>query len=235
MTAASTTTLLDMINKVLLDVGERRVTAITSPTAQKCKEYIQDSLIELQTMHDWEWLYSTITPSSWNLDTVTITGVQRVLYASWVNLPSGNTSNPYTRLIYLDPESYDATVSVLGFSSVVETASRPFYWTFTEYNTFKISPYPTDAAGQARVKLYVVLAMEPPTTNTGVFPIPEYLIPLLRYLADSKMYEHHLGDMNGAQSSFQKFQMLLNQYRTRQAKHPVGGQMSMYKRNRRYP
>jgi len=232
MTASSTSTLIEVVNRVLLDVGERQVTTITSPAARKAQLYIQESLSELQHFHDWEWLYATITPNTWILDTVTLSNVQRIKYASWVN--SVTSGLGWTRLSYLDAESFDATVAIRAFDSTINTAERPFYWTFTEYNTLRISPYPTNASGRSRVKVYVILDMVAPSVVTGVFPIPEYMIPVLRKLATAKMYQNHLSDTAGYQVQMQEFSQLLQQIRTRQAKNPVGGQLNMYKANRRY-
>lgn len=230
MPATSTSTLLDVVNDVLLDVGERRVTSLTAPFAQKAAKYVQDAVREIQRFHNWSWLYDTITPTSWSGNTATLDNVNRILHVSWDNSSSGAA---YWRLKYLDPEEYDAQIIADSFDSTVETATYPRVWSISSRNTIKVNPYPTDAAGQARVKVYVIRDMVPPTAPTGTFPLPEDHVSLLNKYATAQMYYHHLDDKQGASGLKQQFDEQLAYIRARESKNP-GGYMNMYRRNRRY-
>jgi len=231
MVASSTSTLLEVINQTLLDIGERQVTAIVSPFAKKASQYVQEAVRDLQHLHTWEWLYDKILATTWVNQVATLSNIQRIEYVSWDSTGFGGA---YQRLNYVDPEIFDATIVPDGFVSTSETSTRPIVWTMDSYNTARVNPYPTDSSGQARVVFYALRDMVPPTTTTGVFPVPEYIIPLVRKRAVYLMTVRHLEDAQSAQMIAQEFDQMLHQLRTRNAKTPIGGQMNMYKRNRRY-
>ena len=230
MPATSTTTLLTAVNNVLLDVGERAVTTLTTPVARKAQKYVQDAVREIQRYHHWEWLYATITPTSWSGDSATLTNVDRILHISWDN---STTGGPFYRLKYLDPEEYDVQVFPKSFDSTTEKATYPRVWTISTRDTIRVNPYPVDASGQSRVRAYVILDMIPPANANDVFPIPEEMMYLVNKYATAMMYYHHLDDKQGAAGMKQEVFQQLAYIRTRNSKSP-GTELNMYRRNRRY-
>ncbi len=227
----STTTLLDAVNNVLLDVGERRVTSLTTPFAQKAAKYVLEAVREIQRYNDWNWLYDTVTPTSWVGDQATLTNVHRILHASW----DIGTNSTYKRLRYLDPETYDATVVPTPFDWSVSSSSAPGVWTLIKRNMLRVNPYPTDQIGKTKLKVYVIREMVPPAEPGDKFPIPEDMMSLVNMYATSKMCLHHLGDAQTAAILKDQFNEQVFLARAREAKAPVGGQtVNMYRRNRRY-
>ncbi len=103
--AVSTTTLLQAVNRVLLDVGERRVTNLTSPPAEKAKNYLQEALRYLTTVHDWEWLYNKVVASNWIGDTFTVPTAQQVRGVSWLDANNVSYDLPFV----------DVNCKTLGF------------------------------------------------------------------------------------------------------------------------
>ena len=51
------TTVLQVINQTLLNIGERSVTGITTPTGQLAFNALSEALRDLETVHRWDWLY----------------------------------------------------------------------------------------------------------------------------------------------------------------------------------
>jgi hypothetical protein len=227
MLTNSTSTLIDVVNDVLLDVGERAVTNLSSPVARKAVKYVQDGVREMQRFHNWDWLYSRVTPTTWANEMATLSNVNRILYVSWSGVAA------LRRLEYLDPETFDATVMPKAFVSSETPSDTARYYTIVSRNVLKVSPYPTDLPGRAKLQVYVLLDMVPPRQPNDVFPIPEDNISLLNKYATSMMYLHHLDDSVGASTLMSSFSEQLAYVRTRESKHPAAD-MNMYRRSRRY-
>lgn len=218
--ASSVTTLIEAVNRVLLDCGERAVTSINNPASQKAKEYLRDAIAYTQSIHDWEWLYDKKIATNWLSETANV-DAQQIRAAFWNN---GNYNEPIS---YLDSPTFDLQV-LSGFNSATETAQRVRYWTISGYNTIRVNPYPTDSAGQSRITFHVINNLVFPTTDTAVFPIPEKYMPLLYARAGYLMAIRHLEDRMAAQFYDKDYQELVLRYRSQENKTPTRG-TNMYR------
>lgn len=226
MPYTSTTNLLTAVNRVLLDVGERSVPSFGSIPAKKAVNCLQQALNLIQSSHKWEWLYDRVPAVAWNLGTATV-------MCKTVRGVSFLTSTGYRDLQYLDVRDFDTQVSA-PFDSLLNLSNRPFYYTQTAFQTYKVNPYPVDTEGQQKVIFYVVLDLAMPVLTTDLFPIPEKFMELVYLKADSLLAIKHLEDMNSAQMYEREYLTLLSQYRNDENKTPTGG-FNMYKpRYRRY-
>lgn len=218
--ASSTTTLIEAVNRVLLDCGERAVTSITSPASLKAKEYLRDALTYVQSVHDWEWMYDKKIATGWVNETANV-DCQQIRAAFWYN---GYQNEP---IMYLDAPSFDLQV-LHPFSTATDSAQRVRYWTISSYNTVRVNPYPTNSDGQSRITFHVINNLVFPNTETATFPIPEKYMTLLYARAGYLMAIRHLEDRTAAQFYDKDFQELVLRYRSQENKTPTRG-VNMYR------
>lgn len=231
--AQSTTTLLQAVNRVLRDVGERRVSAINSPASEKARDYLQEALQFLVAVHDWEWLYNRVTASTWLGDSFNLPTAQQIRGVAWV------TNVGTFDLQYVEVRQFDLNVSQpflhgLGFLHGSGISTRPLYYTIPSYQTVRVNPYPINDIGQGSIVAYIIEELQPPQTETALFPIPEKYMQLVIKKADYYMAMHHLEDSNSAQFFDKDFNELLQRYRTQENKTPTGGYNMYRQRTRRY-
>lgn len=223
----STTTLLEAVNRVLRDVGERRVSNIGSPASEKARDYLHDAVRFLAAAHDWEWLYNRVTATTWLGDSFLLPTAQQIRGVAWIDV-----FGLYRDLQYIDVRQYDLSMPT-GFYTA-STASRPLYYTIPSHQEVRVNPYPLDSIGQGRVVAYIIEELTPPTTETAFFPIPEKYMQLVIKKADYYMAMHHLEDEKSAQFYDRDFNELLQRYRVQENKTPTGGYTMYRPRTRRY-
>lgn len=217
MVSTSTTTLIQAVNRVLLDVGERQVTSLTStPASQKATAYLQDAFTHIQNSHNWDWQNIVTTATEWVTRTAKLGNVQRILNCYW------DTGTGY-RIVRNLSEDDVLRRNPIAFTST--DATQPNYWAVaslvgTDYKTVLVHPYPSDSAGQAKVLFAVVTYYDAPTTATQVFSLPERFMPLLIHRARAFMLAYHLEDMQGYQAAMTDYERELRAYRAREDKAP---------------
>ena len=220
-------TLLEAVNRVLLDIGERKVSSISNPASEKAKNYLQDAVRFLASAHDWEWLYNRVTATSWLGDSFTLPTAQQIRGVAWKDI-YGN----YRDLQYIDVRQFDLSVSN-GFYTA-STANRPIYYTIPSHQEVRVNPYPLDAFGQDRVVAYIIEDIMPPTVETATFPVPDKYMQLVIKKADYYMAIHHLEDDKSAQFFDRDFNEMLHRYRVQENKTPTGGYTMYRPSTRRY-
>jgi hypothetical protein len=218
--ASSTTNLIQAVNRVLLDCGERQVTSISNPAANKAKEYLRDALAYTQAIHDWEWMYDKKIATGWINESATVEA-QQIRRVLWHN---GDYNEP---VFYLDSPTFDLQ-TLQPFDSATETAQKVRYYTISTYNTIRVNPYPTDSVGQSRVTFHVIGNLVFPATETDVFPLPEKYMPLLYARAGYLMAVRHLEDRTAAQFYDKDYQEMVLRYRSQENKTPTHG-INMYR------
>ena len=223
--AQSTTNLLTAVNRVLRDVGEVRVTSLTSATARKAADYLQEAVIFLAASHDWEWLHNKVLATNWVGDSFQVPTAQQVRGVAW-QLDTG----AYHDLTYLDVRTFDLrTSNGFGLGSTV-----PLYYTLPSYQLIRVNPYPTTLSGQNRLFAYIIEDLQFPVVESALFPIPEKYMSLVFAKANYFMSMRHAVDSNSAQFFDKDFNELLMRYRSQENKTPTGG-FNMYRsRIRRY-
>lgn len=219
----STTTLLQAVNRVLLDVGERQVSTITNPASLKAQAYLQDGFVELQNFHDWEWSRTEFAATSWDNDKAVFTQLRRINTVLWQETNAGKRKIPYT-----DPITYDY-FTLESFDSTAD-ASRPLRYTIFDHETIKLNPYPTDTTSRAKLRILGWKYFTPPATASNTFTCPERFIPLLIQHASYLMYVRHLGDINAANALQFDFRAQLETFKSKESAIPSEG-WNMY-RNR---
>lgn len=219
MSANTTSTLIEVVNRVLLDVGERQVTTFTPVAARKALAYVKDAFVSIQNFHDWEWLRAVKTPDSWLVDEAVITDSRRIRRVTYQTSASDVS---YHEVPATDGVSYDH-YGLQSFSSTDNVGSRPMRYTIVDEQTIKMNPYPTDTSTQNRVIVHYVAHLNPPVGTSDVFQMPERFVPTLLKFAVSMMYTRHLGDFNASQSLQQEFLSDLTGFRARENSSPTTG------------
>lgn len=207
--ATSTSTLLDAVNRVLLDVGERITIDLTRPAAAKAAKYVQEAFNDTQNFHDWEWLRQSQGVDSWSTDSATFNNVRRIRTVSW------DTGYGYYDIPFIDIDSFNY-LYITSFVGATSTATYPSWWTKADEDTIRLNPYPTDSTGQAKLKAQVIKYYDPPASTTSMFNCPERFVNLIVKRAVYMMFARHLGDLNTAQVMEGEFESLLATYRSKE-------------------
>lgn len=228
MSESSTTNLLQGTNRVLRDIGERAVLNLSSPVALKASSYLQDSVRELMSEHDWEWTRDRIAASSWTNERADLGDTQRI-----TDVQYGSQSLGYWPVYWVDNVDFDSRV-LTSFSDT--SGERPRWWTNSTYNIVRLNPYPTGSTGQGNVVFYIVRDLTPPVNTTDLFPVPERYMVCLYKKAAGEMALKHLDDPGLAQMYLRDYQELITRFRQRERSVPASG-FNMFrsmKRGRRF-
>lgn len=217
----STTTLLEAINRVLLDVGERQVTSISNPASRKAKEYLADAYEDMQMFHNWEWLHAFRAVNSFTNEQTTIDNCRRIRAAYWF---TGD------RYIHIDwtPFTHFKRVELSSFNTTDNPATRPRLFTFLDESRLLFNPYPTDDAGRDKIRVEIISYSPPPQNPTDTFECPERFMNALYKRAVYMMTARHLGDLNAAQLIEGEFQQVLQRFRDQENKTTMKG-TNMYR------
>lgn len=220
----STTNLLQAVNRVLLDVGERQVTSFTSPAARKALSYLQDAFNDLQMFHQWEWLHGTVVLEGWNGNKAEARNVRRIKNLFY------NTATRRQPVIYVNRLQFDRFHNSSGKAfDDTDTITVPQYYTITNETDVLLSPYPTGSVNRAKVEVDAIKYLTPPSLETETFDIPERFMTPLYKRACYMMALRHLGDVNMASAFQAEFEQAINQFRTQENKVPPEG-TNMYSR-----
>lgn len=231
MSVTTETNLLQAVNRVLRDVGERPVTSLSqNPASIKATTYLQDAFTLLQAEHNWEWENLILPASSWVGGTARLGNVQRIYDCYW------NTQ--YGQIILTNvSEPEILRVNPVGFKNDTPNA-RPRYWAIgsvsgDDFKTVLLRPFPDDTETQAKVTFAIQTYFKPPVNATEPFSMPERFLPILYYKATSDMLIKHLEDTNGYQVAQAEYNKHLNLFRSRENKTP--STINMFRRNQTYP
>lgn len=190
MAVASSSTLLTVVNKVLIASSERELSATAGNLlGSKVKLAVELALNDL-SLYDWPWLQKRINATSWSTDTATLaTNVRNVKEVLWDTSVGSFTNKivvPYVDDI--DYEHYDLEAS---------TGATPLRWTFSKDsgpNVVRVNPYPSTVALQARCYFTVAQTLSIPAADATTFAIPEQFIPLL--IKGATAYFHQMQTEN---------------------------------------
>ena len=215
----STTTLIELVNRVLLDVGERIVTVLSSPAARKATEYCKEAFLDVQTFHDWSWQLDFFTATSWDNEKAVFDNIKRIRSMQFDN------DRKRINVPYIDPPNFYESQELTSFT---DNSAVPCNFTIIQEDTVALNPYPTDTAGQVRVKIYGYRNFPAPTLPDEVFDLPEYFIPLVTKRAVYMMLVRHLGELNEADALSLEFVTKLNFMKTQDKATTTRG-LNMYK------
>jgi len=223
--ASSSTTLLEAINRVLLDVGERSVLNVSSPVSRKAQAYLGEAVYTITSYADWDFTKGRINAISWAGDTANLGDIQRITGVYY-----GTTTNAYRPITWVDVRDFDLSAPTPYDDSFL---SHPRIYTISGYGEVRLNPYPTGATGQSRIFFHVVKDLYPPTLPEGTFPIPERFMPLIIKKATALMLHRHLDDGASAQVVEAEFEALMGRLRARE-RGVSTGDLNMFRGNRLY-
>ena len=223
--ANSTSTLLQVVNKILLNVGERQVTSFQSPVALKALNSIEEALREIENLDDWSWTREVVTATSWVNEVATLPTFTRIHDIYFVS------SSFKTALTFIDSVEF-ALSNVYPFTidNVPNTFSR--YYTINNDSTVSVQPYPNDTTTRSYVKFVISSSLSIPQLITDTLPLPERYVVLVIKLASYNMAVRHLEDTNVARNFRSEFEASLAMLRSRGNLIPTSGH-SMYRQRRR--
>lgn len=217
-------TLLQLVNRVLLDVGERQVTSISNSVSRKAKLYIQDALNDLQMFHNWEWLSEFSGVSTFTNEKTTITNLRRIRTVFW------NTGSTFVKIPWIPLEGF-VERELEPFDSTVDTSTCPHWYTQEDDVTIALNPYPTDSEGRDRIRVEGIKYIESPENDSDLIPIPERFENILVKRAVYNMYMRHLGELDLANAMNFEFTDILQRFRDQENRTPMRG-TNMYQGRR---
>lgn len=221
--AQSTTTLLQLANAVLIDVGERPIINFGSNLGSKVRSAITSATYDVGALDDWSWLQARRNADAW-AGNKAILNNRRRLYKVQYQPGSGA---PFQDVRYKFSEDFDR----LNITSYSTTNGYPIdYTTDAELSVF-LNPYPDTNDERAKIWFTAVDTISPPTTNNGAFPVPERFVELIKKRALYYMALRHLDDAQMAAMFNNEFELLGQRLRDTERSHTVG-QLNMFKRRR---
>lgn len=216
------TTFKQVINSVLVNVGERAIQQLNTPVSRLAAQTVVEALDEMSIDHDWQHLRGRVQATSWNLSEATLPDIVK-LYNVGVVRELGNVE----MIPFLHVEEFDARVLYANLSA----ASYPAYYTYDGANKVRLNPYPTTPEEQANVFFYVTRRMLKPSALTDVLDLPDHLVPVLVKLASALMATRHTGDPRLAQGFRNEYDRMLLRQRTVGQRVPSAS-TNMYRRGR---
>lgn len=212
----STSTLLQIVNKVLLNVGERQVNSFQSPIALKALNSVEEALREIENLDDWSWTREVVTASSWSNEIATLPVFSRIHDVYFVS-PSFKSA-----LTFIDNVEFALSTN---YAFTVDTIPNTFarYYTINNDSTVSVLPYPNDTTTRGYVKFVISSSLSIPQNTTDTLPLPERYVVLVIKLASYNMAVRHLEDTNLARSFRSEFEASLAMLRNRGNLVPTSG------------
>ncbi len=227
-----TTTKLDLVNRVLDSVGERRVTATSGDNrATIVEDCIQLALDEISTSASWTQLKNVQTPDSWSSDVATIDSTNEVYSVKgvyWYSSPDGAAETNYDYSKYVVPFlTNEEFLRHQQWNYDSDAVLVPQMWTYVTDQTIKLSPYPTDATEQGKIFVeYYYIPSIPSTDNDSYTPSDRWM-RMVELRASSLFALKFVGDYNLHQVFNVEYTQLKRNLSKRDVGLPSGG-YSMY-------
>lgn len=215
-------TTLEVMNQVLLNIGERKVSSITSPTGQLVYNVLNETIRDIESVHRWDWLYNYVPAISWSNETAFLDNI-RTLH----DIQVGSSTTGYRNLHFTTPQDFDAR----PLTSYTGKQDSALWFSYTGDNEVRLNPYPVDSESRSRVRFYVTKALTLTESISDEFPIPERFIPLVLKRASQLMASRHLDDNTSARSFGNEYEMMVQMYRNTERRVSTR-QLNMYRRSR---
>jgi hypothetical protein len=214
---ATTQTLLEAVNDVLVAAGERQVDGIGNYPSLKAKSALESSLSDIQILQDWVWLKKVTPALSWEVDKAILPPIQRLLSATYVN--QFGYRQP---LRHVTPDLYPWYEPIAGL---------PEMYVYTDAQDVRVHPYPDTIDIQQKILFHYIAVIFPPQSETQTYPIPSELYELLKRGALFHFSMTHLDDRNASQHYKQQFDEMATRMVMRQPAHTINSS-SMWRRRR---
>jgi hypothetical protein len=193
MSATSDTTLLSAVNRILLDTGERPVQNVNNNIARKAVSALAVGLEKLSNVRDWGFMRETTPAVSWVNNRATLPAVHKLFSVTYH--AQGNTK-------VLTPVERD----IFPWTQLV--AGYPDWYHQINESEVIFHPYPSTPTEQLKVLFSYLKPLVMPTTNEGVFPIPERFMNVLHLAACAGFIRAHLDDSQASSQYEQEFNAL---------------------------
>lgn len=201
-------TILDIVNDMLLDVGADVVSTIANNrqgmVASRC---FRDAVEDVCSHHHWPWMKRIISADSWSNEVATLN--DKAVEFTMVRV--GTYAFQYIN----DHDFYGGHYPISSYSSEEPSALYPAYYTRTGHRTFAFNPYPNTPEGQAAVKFHVRLLPTITLTDDAEPDIPSDVLRLIRYYGSATLAMKLTGESNIGQRYMELYQQNLTQTRAR--------------------
>jgi len=186
-----TTTKLDLVNRVLDSVGERRVTVTTGALALIAEDCIQLALDEVATSANWQDLLQTTVASSWSNEVATLSTSEEYRVRGVM------TKNTQTSQTYKTPATFQANELFdrrVLYSWTGANTDLVRWWTFSGTGTIKCNPYPADSAARATVFFEYYTIPTVPAGDSDTYSPPDRWMRLIELRASALFALKHQAD-----------------------------------------
>lgn len=216
--------LLDVCNRALLNIGERPIVNTANTLGSRVRNVVSEAFAEVQTLYDWSWLCKTIQASSWVGNSATIPNVQRIKSVYYRPVSTYGLE----KITYLSTEEFNYYAP-----QVLSGNSSPKFYTTDGSDKILLLPYPNTLDTQANLFLDVVLWLDIPSTDDGLFVgVPEQYINLVVKRASGMLAVRQLGDAGLASSFNNEFEVLAQRLRDRNRGGEVNSNMYRFGKRR---
>lgn len=173
--ATSTSTLLDVVNRVLINANERTIANTTTLIGQQVKESIRMALLILVNQSHWAWTQDKVNASSWSTNQATLpTTTSAIRSVAW-----DNGDGILIPLQYVSRQVFDQ----IAADSYSDDTGRALWYTVTDTNVVLVNPYPTTVGERAKIWFYTVKTIPLPASDAGTFNMPEEFVNTLVLLS----------------------------------------------------
>lgn len=205
--ATSTISLLQAVNRVLLNINERPLADTTTLMGQKVKNALETALTDISEAQDWRFSEEVVYSLLWTGNEITLgDNIQKVEEVFYVDGTFGNIP-----LQYMHRDQFDR------YPTSSYTAGRGIYWTDIDYNKVRVVPYPSTVSEQAKIAFRVLKRLTLPTTDDAFFDMPDQFVLLAVRRATELMARSHTEDLNLADAYGMEYRESLQQLRTKNA------------------
>lgn len=186
--ATSTSTLLEVINQVLLNVGERELPNIANfVTARKALNSLKAAVNEINVSNDWLFLRDVVQADSWVLNEATLPSHSKLLSV----LASYDGASYY--VVSQVPLVRFLMCSLIPFAT---NRTIPEMYAVKNDAVVLLNPYPVEVEDRERLRFQILRRIEIPTTDGGFFNVPEEFIQLIVYKTSSLFATAHTGELD---------------------------------------
>ena len=177
------TTKLDLVNRVLDSVGERRVTVTGQALTLIVEDCIQLALDETATSANWTDTKQETVAATWSDELATLSTDREVYRVRGVTTKYVSTSYPFKIAArFVSNEEFDK-LALSSFEG--ENSNLVRYWTQFRSGTVKVNPYPADADAQATVFFEYFIVPVVPATDAGVYGVPDRWMRMIELRASA--------------------------------------------------
>jgi len=179
----ATRTLIEAINDVLLQVGERPTSSLTSPVSRKAFLAIEAALNDINAANDWLFKKLNVPITQRTVEIHTVPGLERLDRLHYRNAESGQE----TLLYHMSPAELYGTYKV--------EPGTPQAYALIDDETIAILPYPEVLNV---IIVYGTRSIAMPQGSADLIDVPDRFYSLVMTRALYHMLTTHLSDTQAA-------------------------------------